>query len=55
MARLGELAQLTPSDMAEEREDVDDERKTTHGVLNNTHLLEGGPLYGGLWQSLTGA
>ena len=38
-----------------DREDVDDERKTTHRVFNNGRLCEGGRLYGGFWQSLAGA
>ncbi len=38
-----------------DREDVDDERKTTHRVFNNGSLSEGGRLYGGFWQSLAGA
>ena len=38
-----------------DREDVDDERKTTHRVFNNGSLCEGGRLYGGFWQSLAGA
>lgn len=38
-----------------DREDVDDERKTTHRVFNNGSLREGGRLYGGFWQSLAGA
>lgn len=38
-----------------DRQDVDDERKTTHRVFNNGSLCEGGRLYGGFWQSLAGA
>lgn len=37
------------------RPDIDDERKTTHRVFNNGRMNEGGRLYGGFWQSLSGA
>ena len=37
------------------RSDIDDERKTTHRVFNNGRMNEGGRLYGGFWQSLSGA
>jgi len=37
------------------RQDIDDERKTTHRVFNNGRMDEGGRLYGGFWQSLSGA
>jgi len=37
------------------RDDIDDERKTTHRVFNNGSLCEGGRLYGGFWHSLSGA
>lgn len=37
------------------RTDVDDERRTTHRVFNNGKLTDGGRLYGGFWQSLSGA
>jgi len=37
-----------------EREDVDDERKSTHRVFNNGSLTQGGRLYGGFWQWLSG-
>lgn len=37
------------------REDIDDERKTTYRVFNNGRMDEGGRLYGGFWQRLSGA
>lgn len=37
-----------------DRDDVDDERKSTHRVFNNGSLTQGGRLYGGFWQWLSG-
>lgn len=36
------------------RDDIDDERRSMHRVFNNGRLYEGGRLYGGFWQSLSG-
>ena len=37
-----------------DRDDIDDERKSTHRVFNNGSLTQGGRLYGGFWQWLSG-
>lgn len=37
------------------KEAIDDERKSVHRVFNNGKLTDGGRIYGGFWQQLSGA
>jgi len=37
------------------KERIDDERKSVHRVFNNGRLTDGGRIYGGFWQQLSGA
>ncbi len=36
------------------RQDVDDQRRTMFRVFNNSSMIDGGRLYGGFWQALSG-
>lgn len=55
VTRFNEFLAAQAIEYVGNRPDIDDERKTTHRVFNNGSMNEGGRLYGGFWQSLSGA
>jgi len=55
VTRFNEFLAAQAIEYVGDRSDIDDERKTTHRVFNNGRMDEGGRLYGGFWQSLSGA
>ena len=55
VTRFNEFIAAQAIEYVGNRTDIDDERRTTHRVFNNGRMNEGGRLYGGFWQSLSGA
>lgn len=55
VVRFNEFISKQDIEYVGDREDIDDERRSMHRVFNNGRLYEGGRLYGGFWQRLSGA